>query len=230
MAEVLVFVVVILPCLLLFSKKISMNNVRFNCFSVFCGLLLCLFLDLITASRFYISGGFLVEIILFVSIVFGLTFVGRRKFLNRFIEGVKYYSRAIIIILIYASGLAFIALYFSMPTFMTNLTDTSGVFPWYFYPYRFGIAFVFMILALWFLAFERKKQKFDFTFIVFILVVLFVFGKIISFLNTSVSPTIIQSGYYERRLTEMMFLPISLLAAWSLTKLSSKIIKWSWQS
>ncbi|MFX1521806.1 MAG: hypothetical protein ACFFCD_18020, partial [Promethearchaeota archaeon] len=131
-------------------------------------------------------------------------------------------AKAIVILLCCASGTAWLVLHTMLPTFFLYLTYYSGVYPWYFYPFRFGIAFIFMLAALIFIVFKREHNDYDFSFFISTLAVLFIVGKIISYINIYVPPTIIQTGYYERRILEIMFLPISILAGFAVAKIASR--------
>ena len=237
-SEILIFIVVFLPCSLIFSKKISVQTSRITCLSTAIGLVIVALLDLMTSSQFYITGGFLrVAIILSLACSAISLLKGRglfSKFVPRFSFNWSKLAKVIFVLVCFVFALSFIVLNVVWPNYFTYLTDQSGLYPWYFYPFRFGTAFIFMIIALAFLAFKGLDKDFDFIFMVALIVVLFLFGKTISYINIYIPPTIIQTGYYERRFLELMLLPISILAGFGIYKVSSlimhrnhrNIIKW----
>jgi len=196
------------------------------------GLGLVGFLDFLSSPKFYILGGYAIPILTFtlvVSILVGIPYsilaLMRGIFLSAKLKLViKSMSKGIVVLLCYLNGLALIVAHMMMPSFMQYFVDFSGVLPWYFYPYLLGIVGIFFLLGLILLSLNKERNDFDFSFIFFIIIGMFILGKIVSFINTNVPPTVIQTNYFERRFLEIMFLPISIVAGWSIAKISSRVV------
>ena len=90
----------------------------------------------------------------------------------------------------------------------------SGIAPWFIYPMMFGIVGLLAIVSMRFVyvfpenSNNRPQAKDYITTILFFIIILFVFGRIVSFLNTNYTHT----GYWEKRFLSYIFLMCAMVA------------------
>lgn len=99
-------------------------------------------------------------------------------------------------------------------SFKVSSVVASGIAPWFIYPMLLGIVGLLAIVSIRFLYASSEncnnilKARNSLTIILFFIVILFVFGRIVTFVNTNYTHT----GYWEKRFLGYIFLMAALVA------------------
>ena len=103
---------------------------------------------------------------------------------------------------------------------LTGNLSKIGVFPWYLFPIRQGIAGLLMLIGLTYLFVRKENQFGNFKFLLLTLLAFFVVGKIMSYMNVGGGSV----GYWEKRFDSFFTIPVSIFAAFALSMFSHKIL------
>jgi len=143
----------------------------------------------------------------------------RRKIAPKYVVSVK---RQLTGVLFFVYGLSLILFIINLPS-LTVGTTGSGWIPWYVYPVILGVPFLFglggiaLVLLKWTEVAANIKQTVSF--LALTLVLLFILGKITSFLNEKFFYT----GFWERRALAYMYPMVSILMAYALVTIFSRV-------
>lgn len=117
------------------------------------------------------------------------------------------------IILIFAFVILVINWYSNIDNFSVSELRTIFAVPLEFYPVLLGIIGVFGLIGCFVVL--KKYSKQPIAIFVVLLATVFVFGRLLSYLNAN----IIETSYFERRLIPMIFVPVSMLAPFLILKI-----------
>jgi hypothetical protein len=99
-------------------------------------------------------------------------------------------------------------------SFRASSVIASGIAPWFVYPMLLGVVGLLAIVSIRFLyespgdGASRLKVRNSYTILFLFIIILFVIGRIITYVNTSYTHT----GYWEKRFVAFIFLMVALIA------------------
>jgi hypothetical protein len=222
--EVMLFIILFIPFLLIFSKEESIAEVRKGLVSMLLGLVGVLFLDFSAPSEpVYTTTYGLPLSIALVCVAIPLTYVlgkiSLRKNLSKILTYKRTHKLLVLssLVLCYLYFLSFIMLSSSpLSSRGFSIGTLQRVIPWFAYPLRLGCAGILLLASIFYIAIKRKFSEM----ILFCLAVIgfsIIFGR----LYAIVYP--IEVATTHDRIFYIMFVAVSIAAAWIVPKIFSKI-------
>lgn len=214
---------------ILFSKREAFGKLKWFNISFIVGLFVVLIIGLVFPSHFYFNMNILLPF-LFVGI--SLTFLlFRFRPKNIHLNIPKYVPIILVCILWVAYFLSFLFWNSTLnlnvngnPTFNLDVVGNLaavGSEPWYMYPVSAGLSLFLGLLGLTYLLLSDRSKLTNANFLIALLVLLFVAGKIISLVNANFE---IGVTYWEKRLYgSFMIIPISIFGAFFVIELFNRL-------
>jgi len=219
-AEAVYICAVILPAFILLYGKEDLKRSGRTIIFIVLGIILVSAVDLCSLGKYYSRQvPIFLATIAFSSVIFLIqNFSKRNVFLvNGKASALKRVKWIFIGLLWYIWFLSYIIWVDVYPTFSRAYVLDSGIIPWYFYPLKLGVVGILLVIGISYILCYGTTSK-DLKFFVFILTASFIFFKMISFINVNWFHT----GFWERYGLYVLFIPVSVLAAYGLTK----ILRW----
>jgi hypothetical protein len=223
--EVMLFIALFVPALLIFSKDESFSELRKNLVSMLFGLVVVLFLDFLSPEKLiYTSLYDLPVSIILVCLAISLTYFFKKFSLRKNFSKVLVHKHTQKMLIFFSFILCY--LYFlSFIMLSTSPLSSQGfsigtlwyVIPWFAYSLRLGVAGILLIASIFYITIKRKFSE---TILFFLAVTFFsvIFGTL--YANFYSPLTVISNN---DRIFYVMFIAVSIVAAWIVPKIFSKI-------
>jgi hypothetical protein len=224
--ELILFIVMFIPSLLIFSKKESILSLRKGLISMLMGLALLLFLDFVAPGEpIYTTTYSLPLSIIIVCAAIPATYlidkISLRKVLHRALtyQHTKKLLIVISLVICYLYLLSFIILAYSpLSSEGFSIGTLQKVIPWFAYPLRLGTAGILFIASVIYIL---KKSKYSRP-ILFCLAIVF-FSVVFGRLYAIVYPTVVATT--QDRIFYAMFIAVPIISAWIIPKVFLKIFE-----
>jgi len=224
--ELILFIVLFIPSLLIFSKKESILSLRKGLISMLMGLALLLFLDFMAPGEpIYTTTYSLPLSIIIVCVAIPSTYLIEKINLEKVLYKTITYKHTkklltvISFVICYLYFLSFIMLSYSpLSSEGFSIGTLQKVIPWFAYPLRLGVAGILLIASGIYIA---KKSKYSRP-ILFCLALVFL-SAVLGRLYAIAYPTVVATT--QDRIFYVMFIAVPVVSAWIIPKVFLKIFE-----